>query len=481
MAERRQVSRAIGLNAVSMGLTQAAGFARAAILARLLAPEAFGLFGLALVGMRAVEVFSDFGLKNVLIAKRIEEADENAWLNTLWTLEFLRGVILFGLLALLSWPVAAWFDEPGVQTILVIVASTAFFRGLVNPGMYLFEKQVRFGRVVLHEQGTNVFTLGATVGLAWWLGDARALAFGLALGGAWRMASSYVAHGFRPRWMLDPTITRTSLSFGASLLVVSVLTYLTTQFDNLVIGKALGTEVLGLYMLAYKLATLPVNIVGTIANRALYPTYARLIHEDRSGALGFWAQSVRAIAWLLVSMCLPLALSAEYAIRLVYGDDWTPAASALVLLVVVGLLRGLSRAGSPMLMALERPGVDARAKVLETALFVALVLALVGPYGMEGAAMAGIVCYGVAFVIRIGFVAAQARVARRILVAGVPGLTLGAVASAAAWYGVRQTDAPELLAMIAGGTVALAGAVVFEPWLRGALTKRLLAQWRGGR
>jgi O-antigen/teichoic acid export membrane protein len=73
-------------------------------------------------------------------------------------------------------------------------------------------------------------------------------------------------------------------------------------------------------------------------------------------------------------------------------------------LIGVGLFRGLTHLSASMILAMNRPDIDAKAKIVETVVFVVLVLLLVPRFGMLGAGLSGLACYGVAVVFRISFI-----------------------------------------------------------------------------
>ena len=91
-------------------------FIRTIILARLLAPQDFGLLGIAMLSISALETFSQTGFHAALIQKK---DGVESHLDTAWTISAIRGVILFGILYV-SAPVAANFFNSSRNVINIL-------------------------------------------------------------------------------------------------------------------------------------------------------------------------------------------------------------------------------------------------------------------------------------------------------------------------------------------------------------------------
>jgi O-antigen/teichoic acid export membrane protein len=130
--------------------------------------------------------------------------------------------------------------------------------------------------------------------------------------------------------------------------------------------------------------------------------------------------SLAAFACVLLSLHL---LSAEV-IHIVYGDKWATAAPMLSLLAFVGLFRGAARTFTPFLLGTNRADLDAKAKVIETLIFIPAVLVLVPQMGASGAAYAGIASYFFAAAARLVFASRLVRHGRKLV---IPVLTLTAL------------------------------------------------------
>ena len=120
------------------------------VLARLLVPEDFGLFGIVMLALAAMETFTQTGFHTALIQKK---DDIEQYLDTAWTVQVVRGLVLAAAL-FLSAPLFAWFfDEPRVVPLLQALSAIEVLRGLSNIGTVYFEKELEFRKQVTYQVG----------------------------------------------------------------------------------------------------------------------------------------------------------------------------------------------------------------------------------------------------------------------------------------------------------------------------------------
>jgi O-antigen/teichoic acid export membrane protein len=120
------------------GFSRAFRVAKLVILARILAPEDFGLMGIALLVMSTVEAFSQTGFQFALVQKK---KDIEEYLNTAWTVMILRGIILFAILFIVAPYVAIFFNEPAAKSVIQVSGISILFQAFTIIGIiYLFSK-----------------------------------------------------------------------------------------------------------------------------------------------------------------------------------------------------------------------------------------------------------------------------------------------------------------------------------------------------
>jgi PST family polysaccharide transporter len=249
---------------------------------------------------------------------------------------------------------------------------------------------------------------------------------------------------------------------GRNIGVVSALTFVTTQVDNLIVGGALGAAALGLYLFAYRLSSLPVEQLHAIASAVGAPSYVRARAEGRGAeALAVHLRTlVAATAVLLCLAFLPAVLLREGVVGVLGGARWAGAADLLPPLALLALLRATAIHFGVLLGALERASLDARAKVVEACAFVPACALLVRRFGLAGACWAGVASYALAVALRTRAVGAELGVGLGPVTRAwmIPGALAAALALVGMELERRGIDA----IVVALGALALFAAVTLR-------------------
>jgi O-antigen/teichoic acid export membrane protein len=272
---RRKVIRGISWELAGQFGTQLWRFASNLILTRLLAPEAFGLIGIVQVFMMAITLFSDIGLQSSVIHDR--RGEERRFLDTVWTVSVIRGLIMWLVTCLLAGPSAALFDMPELVWLLPITGLSSILRGFASTSLLTASRNLRNDWYVLVESGSQVIGTTFTVVLAFWLRSVSALAWGWTI-----TAAAYTLLSFARRdvpwnrFCWDREIARSLSRFGRWALVSGGLTILQQRGDRLGLVKVISTAQLGAYVIGSNLALLPMTVFMRLNSAVGQPLYARV-------------------------------------------------------------------------------------------------------------------------------------------------------------------------------------------------------------
>ena len=394
----RAISWTCGATSVSYGMI----IARSVILARMLSPADYGIVGLALALSSGLNLFTDFSLGAKIIVKSFRsQTEQSEYLNTVFTAELLRRLLLSVLLVASAPLCAHYFGDGRVAVAVVVVGFTPLILGFENIGLTLLRKDLALKRIAIQAQGSEVVGVTITVGVALFVKNYYALLCGQVCEAIVRVAMSYYICRSWPRLRFNRGVLTDCFGFGRHLFVIGLLTFVTTQSDNLIVGHCIGTAALGGYLLAYRLACAPVDFLSKVINATMFPAYAR-IRSSRPNILPALFAKVNVISSsLLVAVLGILALCPGEIVQALYGSKWTLAGRLLGVLVFVGLFRGLAQGISPLLLAMGRPDLDAKCKIVEALLFVPLTYWSVVRFGALGAAWTGALCYALAYGLRL--------------------------------------------------------------------------------
>jgi O-antigen/teichoic acid export membrane protein len=370
----------VGLGEVGNSLL---GFARSIILARLLTPEIFGVMGLAMIVIRAIETFTRPGVSQALIARQhsFEEAS-----GTAFTMLVLRGFGIAILLALVAPFIGDFYESRDLPLMLQVLAGAFILGGFRNINTIAQQKDLEFRRLTYLSQVSNVVGTAVTIGVAWWLRNVWALVIGQLVSAVFGVVLSYVFVPGRPRFEFKREIARDLLRYGKFITASSILLYIATEIDSAVIGKVLGHHELGYYTLAFSIVHMTTTQLAKVAAGIMMPAYSKL-QGDLPALRKAYLRTLSLVMFAVLPAALGLMIVATPLIRVVYGEQWMPAALLLQLLAWFGLFRSLAAFTGYLFEGMGMPKIA----FIQGAVRLAFILPLIIPaslyFGLPGAAI----------------------------------------------------------------------------------------------
>src|SRR5215510_13048621 len=396
-----RVRSGISWNVSSSLAGQFIGFLRSVTLARLLAPHDFGLFTMALTIVTAANALTTTGLDRTIIASEFETRDQlKVHLDTVWSAELIRGIIIALLVSLSAFPVARFYGQSQLKVVIPIVACMSIAQGLENIGLVLLRKEIRFGRIFWFDLVTNIGGAGLTIALAAFLQNVWALVSGMLLTTIIGTSLSYVFHTYRPSFKFDQVALTQVLGFGKFAMLFAVSSYVISMADNITVGRLLGSAALGNYSLAFNIASAPIIVVIFSVSAVLLPAYAEISSQQPSMLEPAFMRAFNLTSTIMLVIAVPLFFFADEVVRLLFGVRWTTAGSVLRILSLAIPLRGLTLLASTIFWSANRAREIAIVRTLDAVVFIAALYFLTFRFGLAGVAWAVVIAYAFACVIR---------------------------------------------------------------------------------
>ena len=398
----KRVRSGISWNVSSSLIAELIRFVRSVVLARLLLPEDFGLFGMALTIVAALNALTTVGLNQTIVANKFDTKGElEAHLDTVWSAELIRSLVVTLLVWASAFPISRFYGQAQLTVIIPILGLTTLVQGFQNIGLVILRKEISFAKIFWYELATNVSGIALTVALAVVMRNVWALVIGLLLTGVVGTVLSYVFHSYRPRLALEKIALRRALNLGKFVLVIAVASYLTTMADNVMVGRLLGAGALGNYSLAYNISSAPISVLVFALGSVLFPAYAEITAQRPKRLEQAFTKVFSVSSLILLTITVPFFLLAGEIVQLLFGGRWTSAGTALRVLALTIPMRGLTLIVTPVFYALNRPKQVAVGRTLEAVVFLAVLYPLITAFGLVGAAWAGVIAYAFACVNRL--------------------------------------------------------------------------------
>jgi O-antigen/teichoic acid export membrane protein len=330
------------------------------ILARLLAPELFGIMVIVTSLKIGIELISDVGIAQNLIYHK--DANEPEFYNTAWTLQVIRSVALWLIAVIAAVPISKFYQSPILAFVVPLVVFNSVLFGFSSVSMPLMQKRLQVTKLNLFEIAFALFSLITSVTFVYLSRTIWALVFGgLFQSAAFLAASHFLLPDVKHRFFLSKRYTKEILHFGKWIFVSSIVYFLSTNFDRLYLAKVIGLELLGIYGIARSISEMLSVMFLRFGNYVLFPLISSHHGTPRSD-LRNQLILIRAKSLLLVGVGFSLAVAiSDLPIKLFYDERYQAATWMLPLLITGSWFSILANLNEATLLGLGRPIYSATA------------------------------------------------------------------------------------------------------------------------
>jgi O-antigen/teichoic acid export membrane protein len=358
------------------------------LLARILVPADYGLVGMAIVFTGLVALVNEFGLGAAIIQQR--DLDEDA-VARLGGLSVLVGIASCLVSLAAAGPIARFFGEPAVGAIVRVLAFRFILDSLLVLPRALLTRDLRFGALAkidaIDAFALSVLSIGAAVaGMGYW---------SLVIGsGGSAVIAVLVATRIRRHRIAWPRRLRQlerSMRFGRDVLVTRLTWYAYSNADFLIVGRLLDSVALGLYTMAWNIASVPVEKVSAVVGRVT-PGIFSAVQSDVTELRRYFLLLTEAIAFITLPMSIGFMIVADDFVLAILGEKWRPAIPALRVLAAYASVRSVSALPPQIMTAMGRPDLARRANTF-AAVVLPLCFVLGTRWGIVGVAAGWVVGY----------------------------------------------------------------------------------------
>lgn len=323
-----------------------------AILARILTPKDYGLFGMAILAREFVNYMGAFGTGTAIIAKKdISPTD----LNTCFWIMLLVRVFMF-LAAFFGAPLAAlFFNEPRVIWALRMIAVTYLFTILSVVGQPLLMKKLRFKSVALANlTAVAVESLIAVILVTKVRSDYWSLVVATICGSAILHSIIFFVAGWRPGLSIDSGSFRYLMRFGLNGFGATTVNYFYYNIDYLFVGRLLGSSALGLYEFAYRIPHLVQDRIAFPVTNVVFPAFSKLQSKNDHLFRGY-LKAITFVGLIGFPALGGLAAVAGVAVPLLWGNQWTSVINPLRVLCICAAIRCIDQPAWAIFNCKNRP------------------------------------------------------------------------------------------------------------------------------
>ena len=335
---RRRTVSGVSWSAVAQLVTQCFSWVISIIVARLVGPRAYGLIAMTAVFSGFAMLFSDLGLSAAIIQRANLEKRH---LDTAFWINMASGLLMTALMAGLAPVIAAFYREPRLTWITIIAALQFTLVSINVVEQALIRREMRF-RALAGIQITST-VIGGTV----------ALGMAFAGMGVWSLVAQplcstsirvllfWTVAQWRPSLSFDTQAGKELFGFSGYVLGSYIVQYWARNADNLLVGRLIGAQALGIYSRAYTMMLLPLNQITTVVSGVMAPALCSIQH-DRVRVKRSYLRAVRILSLITFPMMTGLFVTSEQLILVLLGRQWLEVVPIFKILCGVGLLQSIT-------------------------------------------------------------------------------------------------------------------------------------------
>lgn len=444
-------------------LEQLLRFGRNMLLARILAPEAFGTMAIILSTTSIFQSLSDVGVRESLIQN--PRGAEEEYTTAAWWLAFGRSIGLYVCLFVGAPLLASFYRNPQLTALLRVAAVGLLFEGAISSKAYVAVKHLQFRTWALINHCGGIAGVIITVGLSFFIRNAWALAIGFAVENAARFLLSYALCPCAPWRSFHRAASSDLLKFSRGMVGLSLLNLIFSRTDIFVLAKLFSPAELGFYSMAVYLIQTPSSFIVNLLGQTFMPTFARIQQDEPRLNRMFLQVSVAAV---LIGMPVIafLVFCGRSLLSLVYGQAYAVGSAALTVASGVALMNVLNALITTVFYAKGRPQLHRRSVAMMAVLMMVLTYPLARHFGLLGGQLGAAVAIAVGYIFQVERIANLTHVnLRRYGKAFVTGFAVSLcvvfVCMLARYFSLMVNPLPQVLWGVAGCLAAYTAAAIY--------------------
>lgn len=362
---------------------------------RLLLPEAFGIMALANTFVLGLALFSDVGLGQSVV--RSKRSEDSTFTNTVWTMQVIRGCLIWMLCLGLAFCVYLFaqngffaldsvYAHPLLPMVLGVVSVSAVVSGFESTNMAMASRTLNVKQITQIELLSQVGALLIMVVWAYLAQSIWALVAGSIVAASIRTILSHtIVPGPQCRFQWDGAAASEIFSFGKWIFVGSIMGFVVSNGDRIMLGGLTSATSLGIFSLAAFLMGAIQQIFSKLASSVAYPTFCEIV-RNQPEKLQFTYYKIRFPIDLASLFAAGFLFSAGHIIADVLYDKRYSGVGHLLEIMSISLLEIRYGIAGQCLLALGHSKIITFLTSIRLPVILILTPAAYATYGLAGAA-----------------------------------------------------------------------------------------------
>lgn len=295
------------------------------VLARILAPEAFGVLSTVTMIISFADMFTDAGFQKYLVQhefgdedKKYKYADVSFWTN------LFVSILFWIVISIYREPIAVLVGNPGLGNVISISCIQLIFTSFSSIQMALYRRDFDFKTIFSVRIITIFIPFILTIPLALMGFSYWSLVIGAIATQLINAIIMTIKSKWRPRLFYSINILKEMISFSIWSLVESISIWLTTWVDSFIVGMYLNEHYLGLYKTSTSLVNSIMSLVTATTIPVLFSTLSRL-QDDEEAFKSMFYKFQNIIAYLIIPIGICVFIYEDLVTSILLGSQWIEA------------------------------------------------------------------------------------------------------------------------------------------------------------
>lgn len=326
------------------------------VLARILEKSDFGLMALVVFVLGVLSLFMDMGLSTAILHKQnITKSQFSSlfWLNVIFS------IVLYVIIYFASDLIASYFGENELGVLLKIMGLAIIFSAIGRQHKTVAQKEFRFKEISVVESSTAIFVFFVALLLAYSDFGVYALVYSTLLQYLIINVYFFFRGIFKAKIGLYCSM-REALPFlkiGGFQVGGQILNYFSRDIDILIVGKILGSEVLGGYSLAKQLVFRPIQILNPVLTKVASPLLAK-VQKNLEHLSKNYLTLINFVSTINFSVYLFIIIFAEFVVTILYGSEFLNIVFPVRILCIYMMIRAIGNPVGSLVVATGRTDLE---------------------------------------------------------------------------------------------------------------------------
>jgi len=349
---------------------QGISFLVSIILARLLAPEVYGIIALVTVFTAIMQVFVDSGLGNALIQKK--DADDLDY-STVFFFNLGACVVLYVFMYIIAPIIATFYAMPELTLVIRVLSLTLIISGVKNIQQAYVSKNMLFKRFFFATLGGTIISAVIGIGMAYMGYGVWALVAQNLVNATIDTMILWITVKWRPKFMFSFKRLKGLFSYGWKLLASALLDRIYTEIRQLIIGKLYTSSDLAFYNKGSQLPNLIVTNINTSIDSVLLPTMSEE-QDDKGRIKSMTRRAIQTSTYVMAPLMIGLACTGDIIIELLFTDKWLPCVPYLQIFCITFLFYPIHTANLNAIKAMGRSDYFLKLEIIKKCIGVVVLI-----------------------------------------------------------------------------------------------------------